>query len=248
MRLRPFVHGGGHRAAERADRGVVLMEVVVAAGLLLILIVPLVQGMLSLRDASLHLDAQAAAGAGGVGGNDRWWWGAPVVADCTVSGRSLRVVADAGGRATPLSVGFWADGWLVGEVNATGAEELLWPIPSDLWTQGGEVTVRVRRPHGAWGVPWRIALAPGGVPTQTAPGAAGSDGGGACPASGLVIVHLPAGGVGTVEITAASQVTEVRTFRGPAVGTPPAGNQFETRYAGRSQSGVVWEGGVHVYY
>lgn len=247
MKPQPSVQSGGHRADRRPERGVVLLEVVVAAGLLLILVVPLVQGMLSLRDLSLHLDAQAA-GLGDATGNDRWWWGAPVVADCTVSGRSLRVVTDAGNRATPLSVGFWADGSFVGEANATGSEALLWPIPSDLWTHGGEVTVRVRRPHGAWGVPWRIAVAPGGVSTQTAAGTAGSEGGGACPASGLVIVHLPACGVGTVEMAAADQVTEVRTFRGPAVGTPPAGDQFVTRYAGRSQSGVMWGGGVHVYY
>jgi hypothetical protein len=200
--MRP--RGGAWRRREQGRRGSILIEVVVAAALVGLIVVPLAG---SLSAAVDRARAERARVDSGPDTSSAWEWGRRVVAAWWTPGPALHVRVSADGAA---GVGLWVDGWLVDEVDVAtgagagaGAGEVT--VDAGTWSglSGRELVVRARDEAGAWGPPWRLAVAAGGGGGPD-PGQVGA----ALGAGTVAAVHR--GGVGSTSLdcswTAASLV------------------------------------------
>ncbi len=232
---------GRLRSHPAGTHGSALLEVVLALGLLVLLVVALGQAVASLRDVGYRLDRQAVAPASAISAasTDRWTWGSPAIMEAHVEEQTLRVVAGATPGEGELMVGLWVDGRKVRESSTTGGRELVFEVPP-LSERPVEVSVRARRPGGPWGVAWQATRSPGG--TIAPPGDAAS-------APGLLVVHLPSAGVGIVRVAGAAEETVTSSSASPAAGPCPGGEVIEVSAAGRSQNLITRSGGsTHVYF
>ena len=186
--------------------GSILLEVVLAA-----VLVGLIVGTLATAFAGMVEQARAVrqqpgaeSGVSVAGGSEAWEWGPRVIAAWWRPGPALHVrisgTPDGGGGT--MCVGLWADGWPVDEMavpgddagGASNAGELQVGAPT--WTDlsGQELVIRVRAADGAWGPPWRLAVA---VPSGADP-APGSPLG-SPPSGPTVVAHRPGMGTSTLQ-------------------------------------------------
>ena len=145
-------------------RGFTVLEVMVAAILLGVLVVPLVTSALSALgagDATRLRDGQLAAIAAVSGCGYAWEWGPRVESATWQPGPELEVTLGAMGEAEDVAslVGLWADGWFLGQ-RSPDTEGVLRLAASE-WREimGRELVIRVREPEGTWGPPWRTIVA-----------------------------------------------------------------------------------------
>jgi hypothetical protein len=195
-------------AFTRGSRGSILLEVVLAALLVGVLVVPLATAFAgtvgearAVRQRAEEDRAREAVGPTGEG----WEWGPRVISAWWRPGPVLHVRVSGGADqgSTDTQVGLWADGWLIAEQvipadqpgDALATSDL--QMGPELWTglAESELLIRLRTAGGAWGPPWRLAVpeAGGGAPVL---GSAVS----APPQEPTTVVHRP--GIGTSSLTA----------------------------------------------
>jgi hypothetical protein len=200
-----FISGG--------SAGSILLEVVVATLLIGLLVVPLATSFAGMVGEARTVRQRAEgdpAGRAASQSAEGWEWGPRVIAGWWRPGPvlHLRVSRIPGETSTEAEVGLWAEGWLVGQEAITGSADTGFAATNDLqlgpelWTglADSELVVRVRRPGGMWGPPWRLAVPEPGAGTP-ALGAALS----APPKGPSVVVHRP--GIGTSSLTASWSVS-----------------------------------------
>ena len=186
-RLRGFAGRRGF-SRWRDCAGSILLEVVVAAALVGLIVGPLAVSFSStVERARAERQASAAAGAAGTPGSPgsgldscsagsdpgpAWRWGTRVLAASWRPGPVLHVALGTAGSAAVAGgvVGFWVDGWPVGQMTVlgegAGAGEAA--VDASTWSglAGHELVIRGREAGGPWGAPWRSAVSPasGGDP------------------------------------------------------------------------------------
>jgi hypothetical protein len=195
-----------------------LLDVCVAMLLLAVAVLPLMEGALALNARLERLDRQAAgAAASGTasveGDGAAWTWGPAPGTATWAEGPSLKV--DCGGPDQPsaLRVGFWVDGWFMGETACGGGGGVMLAT-ADFWRSrpGAEVVVRARVLSGGWGVPLRL-LVPEAAVLGGGPPAVGFASSGL--ATGAV-AHLPAAGSAALSVTEEATAQKTETLSGPA--------------------------------
>ena len=171
------------RTSSGGGAGSILLEVVLAAVLVGLIVVPLASAFAGTveRARAARQSAGAESGANGAEGSEAWEWGPRVIAAWWHPGPALhvRISGVADGNVATAYVGLWADGWLVDEMAVPGDDAGAAPSAGELqvgaqtWTDlaGRELVIRVRAADGVWGPPWRLAVAaPSGAdPTPGSP-------------------------------------------------------------------------------
>ena len=150
--------------------GSILLEVVLAAVLVGLILGPLATAFAGVVEQARTARRLAGMETGAaVESSTAWEWGPRVVEAWWRPGPALhvRISGLTGGSAATTQVGLWADGWLVREMTVPGddagvpstAGEL--QVGAQTWTDlaGQELVIRVRTAEGAWGPPWRLAVA-----------------------------------------------------------------------------------------
>ena len=205
---------GGTLARHRARRsiadgaGSILLEVMLAAVLVGLVVVPLATAFAGEVEQSRLVRQQASAAGQDVGSeaSGAWEWGPRVTAAWWRPGPVLHVrISGPTDRSAAASyVGLWADGWLVeqtlvpadGDGGATVAGELQVPAPTWSGLVDREVVIRVRAADGVWGPPWRLAVAGlvGGDPVLGSPLGVPSPG-------PTVVAHRPSVGTSSLSVS-----------------------------------------------
>jgi hypothetical protein len=150
----------GTRGVIRRDpNGWVLLEVLAAVALLAILVGPLVTGVIAILERGADTERQAdGVSASHPEGADVWVWGDRALEAVWSPGPVLRVEVAATDVVSDAVVGFWAEGWLIGEVSPTESGEATLGGSTWVGRAGQELVIRVRRADGPWGPPWRTLV------------------------------------------------------------------------------------------
>lgn len=250
----------GHKAGSgrRGARGAILLEVVVATVLVALLVLPLAEGLRSAverarsgRDGAGELSNQVSDRSKG---GDPWSWGPRVVDGWWRPGPvlHLRVAQAAGdGDPMPLTLGIWADGWLIGErpAGATAALEVDQPV----WEgkEAGELLVRLRATEGAWGPPWRTQVPgpDGGFPAAASAGPADLGVAGDSGGDPVVVVHMALLGTSTPSLRAGRGLIAPLFQGAPFPFAAGEGGWWSGEAEGRSQRWRMDQGrGLDVYF
>ena len=198
--------------------GFSLLEVCIALLLLTVALLPLVQIAVALTQRTIRLDRRAAASsvrvddeAAGSGSAD-WTWGPRPGLLSWGDGLQLETDLRGPGCAQGQRLGFWVSGWFAGEVEA-GVLDHVALGATEFWRShaGEEVVVRARRTDGAWGAPMRT-LVPAANGAGSQPSEPGSTGGSLLPTA---LVHLPAAGSASLEVTDSAAGRRVDLDAGP---------------------------------
>ena len=207
------------RARRGSEGGFSLIEVCIALLLLTVALVPLVQITVALTQRTVRLDRRAEAASAppdaktaGVGSTD-WTWGPRPGSLSWGEGPQLEADLCAPGCVQGQRLGFWVSGWFAGEIEAGGLDHVSLGT-SELWRshEGEEVVVRARSTDGAWGAPVRTLV-------PAASGAASEQAGPRMPAGSVLsaaLVHLPAAGGASIEVTGLAGSDRVDIDAGPS--------------------------------
>jgi type II secretory pathway pseudopilin PulG len=203
--------------------GFILLEVMVATVLVGLIVASLgtaLAGTVERARTARHV-AVTQSGRADADARRAWEWGPRVIAAWWRPGPVLhaKISGVGGGSAVGYYVGLWTDGWLVDEAlvpgeGADGTEatgEL--QVPAQTWSGRAdrELVLRVRTAEGAWGPPWRLAVAGpgGGDPALGSPL-------GVPPLGPTIVAHRP--GTGTSSLTT--------SWSAGALACPPFGLLF----------------------
>jgi hypothetical protein len=140
--------------------GIILLEVVVALVLLSLLVVPLVAGFQAAAGRARTVQSgtgRISAPSGPSGSEEAWEWGPMVASASWAPGPVLHLRVERQAD-TDLLVGFWVDGWFLGEEKPDGEGEVT--LKAAVWSgsAGRELVARVRACEKAWGPPWRSVV------------------------------------------------------------------------------------------
>ncbi len=180
----------------RGSSGFLLLEVMAAAVLLAVLIVPLTTGALAALGAADAVRGQGENLAVAVeesNDDEAWGWGPRVVCAAWTPGPVLDLSVQCRGDVS-LTVGVWVDGWLLGEFVSDPDGSVSLRASEWAGAEGRELTVRARQGEGVWGAPWRsvVASREGEAPRLTAIDATAAEGGAGFLDDDLSVIHAPA--------------------------------------------------------
>ncbi len=219
----------------RCREGFTLVEVVMAMGLLMFAVGPIVHVLLSLQTRIAGWET--AMGASGPGlppeVQQGWTWG-PTVRDLRWSwGSGLTGDTRDGAALIDGIVGVWSDGWLLVCMSPDWTDETTLGSPI-IWSSraGQEVVVRMREASGPWGPPART-LVPSDDPVTPRPSAVDATSSEGDPALGSwAAVHVPEAGVVEVQILSSGAAVQKVTQASPLL------VQLST---GAGSASVSWE-------
>jgi hypothetical protein len=193
-----------------------LLDVCVAMLLLAVAVLPLMEGALALNARLERLDRQAAgadtSGTEGLeGAGAGWTWGPEPGTATWAEGPALKLDCGASEQPSGLRVGYWVDGWFMGETECGQGDEVTLGT-AEFWGSRptAEVVVRARLLTGGWGVPLRLVVpevgAPGGQPAL-----------GSTPAStpAGAVIHLPAAESASLSVAEEGTAQKAMTLPGP---------------------------------
>ncbi|MBN1321825.1 MAG: hypothetical protein JXA87_13420 [Thermoleophilia bacterium] len=202
-----------HLSPGRGNSGFLLLEVMAAAVLLAVLVVPLTTSVLAAlgaADAVRERDAGLATAAAGSEGSEAWGWGPRVAHAAWNPGPALDITVEMRNDSSP-TVGVWVDGWLFGEF-VPDSDGLLVVGPSG-WADavGCELVIRARQGEEAWGPPWRAIVSSrvGEAPELAASGPVATGGGAGSVVFDRSVVHVSALANPEVRTTTAVGLLEV---------------------------------------
>ena len=210
-RLRPL--RAGNLSLGGGNSGFLLLEVMAAAVLLAVLIVPLTTGALAALGAADAVRGQGENLAVAVeesNDDEAWGWGPRVVCAAWTPGPVLDLSVQCRGDVS-LTVGVWVDGWLLGEFVSDPDGSVSLRASEWAGAEGRELTVRARQGEGVWGAPWRsvVASIAGEAPRLTMIDATPAGDGASLADHDPSVVHTPALANPEVRVNTAVEPFEV---------------------------------------
>lgn len=193
-RFRPM--RAGYPSLGGGNSGFLLLEVMAAAVLLAVLIIPLTTTALAALGAADAVQGQGedlAAAAEGSDDGEAWGWGPRIAYAAWAPGPVLDLSVRSGSDIS-LTVGVWVDGWLLAEFAPDPDGSV--SVGASEWTgaEGRELVVRARQAEGVWGAPWRsvVASREGETPRLTVIDATPAGDGASVADHDLSVIHVPA--------------------------------------------------------
>ena len=162
----------GRLLAQR-QAGSILLELLVAFALFALALGPLCNGLETAVERAAAVRSRGSEvklPADAVDASAAWAWGPHVVRGEWQAGQTL-VLAVKADIAAGATLGLWADGWFLGELEVTADGRVEARVGCLGAETGAELVARVRLEEAAWGPPWRSLVpdALGAPSAATAP-------------------------------------------------------------------------------